>query len=55
MQHFETEEDLRTLKRAEEVLTDPKRMARVKAMAKDKAETLSRIAAGKGLRAMRGK
>ena len=55
MKDFEIKEDMRTLQRAEEILKDPKRMAQVKAMAKVKAESLQRIASGKGLRAMRGK
>lgn len=55
MKEFEVKEDMRTLKRAEEILKDPKRMAQVKAMAKKEAELLQGIASGKGLRAMRGK
>ena len=55
MKEFEVKEDMRTLKRAEEILRDPKRMAQVKAMASKEADLLKNIASGKGLRAMRGK
>jgi len=52
MKEFEVQNDMRTLQEAEEILKDPKRMTQVKAMAKKKAESLQKIASGKGLRAI---
>ena len=53
MADFEIREDMRTLQRADEIIKDPKRMTRVRAMAKKESEALNNI--GKGLRQMRGK
>ena len=41
---WRVEDDLRTLQRAEEIEKDPKRMAKVKAMAKEKLMELASIA-----------
>lgn len=51
MAEFEIREDLRTLTRAEEIMKDPKRMARVKVMAKKEAEAALKVE--KGLRQMK--
>jgi len=53
MKEFEIQDDMRTLQKAEEILKDSKRMEQVKAMAKRKAESLNKIASGKGLRAIK--
>jgi hypothetical protein len=50
---FEIREDMRTLQRAREVMSDSKRMSRVKSMVKKETESLQSIE--KGLRRMRGK
>lgn len=50
---FEIRSDMRTIQSAEEIMKDPKRMARVKVMAKKESDSLKDI--GKGLRQMRGK
>ena len=50
---FELREDLRTLQRAREVMSDSKRMSRVKSLVKKETESLNSIE--KGLRRMRGK
>ena len=50
---YEIREDMRTLQRAQDIISDPKRMSRVKVMAKKESEKLENI--GKGLRQMRGK
>lgn len=55
MKDFEVQSDMRTLQSAEEILASPERMKMVRAMAKKKAESLNKIASGKGLRAMKGK
>lgn len=52
---WETEEDLRTLRRAEEILKDPDRMKRVQAMVKKEVEALNKVGNAKGLRAMMSK
>lgn len=49
---YEIREDMRTLQRAQDIMNDPKRMARVKVMAKKESQKLDNI--GKGLRQMRG-
>lgn len=53
MADFELKDDLRTLKKAKEIMSDSKRMTRVKAMAKKEADGLMDIASGKGLRQMK--
>lgn len=53
MAHFEIKDDMRTLQKAEEIMKDSKRLARVKVMAKKESDSLANI--GKGLRQMRGK
>lgn len=53
MEDFEIREDMRTLQRAQDIMNDPKRMTRVKVMAKKESEKLKNI--GQGLRQMRGK
>lgn len=53
MADFEVKDDVRTLKKAKEILSDSKRMARVKTMAKKEAGDLMDIASGKGLRQMK--
>lgn len=50
---FEIREDMRTLQRARDVMSDSKRMSRVKSMVKKETESLQSIE--KGLRRMRGK
>jgi hypothetical protein len=50
---FEIRSDMRTLQTAEEIMKDPKRLSRVKVMAKKESDSLKDI--GKGLRQMRGK
>lgn len=50
--NWETEEDLRTLRRAEEILKDSDRMKRVQAMVKKEVEALNKVGNAKGLRAM---
>lgn len=52
---WETEEDLRTLRRAEEILKDPDRMKRVQAMVKEEVAALNKVGSAKGLRAMMSK
>lgn len=41
---WQTEDDLRTLARAEEIKKDPKRMAAVKDLAKEKMAEMAKIA-----------
>lgn len=53
MADFEVRDDMRTLQKAEEIMKDSKRLARVKVMASKEADSLKNI--GKGLRQMRGK
>jgi hypothetical protein len=53
MAEFEVKDDVRTLKKAKEIMSDSKRMARVKVMAKKEADNLMDIASGKGLRQMK--
>lgn len=53
MADFEVREDMRTLQKAEEIMKDSKRLARVRVMAKKESDSLKDI--GKGLRQMRGK
>ena len=52
MAEFEIKDDMRTLQKAEEIMKDSKRLARVKVMAKKESDSLKNI--GKGLRQMRG-
>ena len=44
---WQTEDDLRTLMRAEEIEKDPKRFAKVKAMAKKKMMDMAAVATDK--------
>jgi len=53
MADFEIRDDMRTLQKAEEIMKDSKRLARVRVMAKKESDSLKNI--GKGLRSMRGK
>ena len=53
MAEFEIREDMRILQRAEDIMKDPKRLTRVRAMAKKESDSLRSI--GSGLRQMRGK
>jgi hypothetical protein len=53
MADFELKDDMRTLKKAKEIMSDSKRMARVKSMAREEAGALMEIASGKGLRRMK--
>ena len=43
IEDWQCEDDLRTLQRAEEIEADPKRMAKVKALARTKLDALMKI------------